>query len=159
MLVPRLKNFFMLNSDEHEFCPANKSQISSNCKFSLAEHELSSASKYRQNTNKTYKVHDMKEKEKIPTSLLLKRDICFLSPVSAICPYICFVYFVSHISAFCPCICLVSHACASCPMYLLSVPCICFVSHVSALCPMNLLCVPCICFVPIFLDMVNISNW
>ena len=27
------KTFFMLNSTEHEICPANKSQITNNCKF------------------------------------------------------------------------------------------------------------------------------
>ena len=31
-------NFFMLNSDEHEICPANKSQTTNNCKFFLAKH-------------------------------------------------------------------------------------------------------------------------
>ena len=32
------KTFFMLNSAEHEICPANKSQITDNCKFFLAKH-------------------------------------------------------------------------------------------------------------------------
>ena len=32
------KTFFMLNSAEHEFCPAYKSQITNNCKFFLAKH-------------------------------------------------------------------------------------------------------------------------
>ena len=32
------KTFFMLNSAEHEICPANKSQITNNCKFFLAKH-------------------------------------------------------------------------------------------------------------------------
>ena len=32
------KTFFMLNSAEHEICPANKSQITNNCKFYLAKH-------------------------------------------------------------------------------------------------------------------------
>ena len=32
------KTFFMLNSTEHEICPANKSQITNNCKFFLAKH-------------------------------------------------------------------------------------------------------------------------
>ena len=32
------KTFFMLNSAEHEFCPANKSQITNNCKFFLDKH-------------------------------------------------------------------------------------------------------------------------
>ena len=39
----------MLNSAEHEICPANKSQITDNCKFflaKLAEHEKFSANKY-----------------------------------------------------------------------------------------------------------------
>ena len=29
--------FFLLNSAEHEICPANKSQITNNCKFFLAK--------------------------------------------------------------------------------------------------------------------------
>ena len=33
-----IKRFFMLNSAEHKICPANKSQITYNCKFFLAEH-------------------------------------------------------------------------------------------------------------------------
>ena len=32
------KSFFMLNSSEHEICPANKSQITNNCKFFLVKH-------------------------------------------------------------------------------------------------------------------------
>ena len=32
------KTFFMLNSAEHETCPANNSQITSICKFFLAKH-------------------------------------------------------------------------------------------------------------------------
>ena len=32
------KTFFMLNSAEHEICPANKSQITDNCKFFGAKH-------------------------------------------------------------------------------------------------------------------------
>ena len=32
------KTFFMLNSAEHEICPANKSQITDNCKFFHAKH-------------------------------------------------------------------------------------------------------------------------
>ena len=32
------KTFFMLNSAEHEICPANKSQIANNCKLFLAKH-------------------------------------------------------------------------------------------------------------------------
>ena len=32
------KTFFMLNSAEHEICPANKSHITNNCKFFLSEH-------------------------------------------------------------------------------------------------------------------------
>ena len=31
------KTFFMLNSAEHEICPANISQITDNCKFFLAK--------------------------------------------------------------------------------------------------------------------------
>ena len=30
--------FFMRNSGEHDICPANKSQITDNCKFFLAKH-------------------------------------------------------------------------------------------------------------------------
>ena len=32
------KTFFMLNLAEHEICPANKYQITNNCKFLLAKH-------------------------------------------------------------------------------------------------------------------------
>ena len=32
------KTFFKLNLVEHEICPANKSQITNNCKFLLAKH-------------------------------------------------------------------------------------------------------------------------
>ena len=32
-----IKLFFMLNSAEHEICPANKSQITNKCKFYLAK--------------------------------------------------------------------------------------------------------------------------
>ena len=32
----------MLNSVEHEICPANKSQMPNNCKFFLAKHRISS---------------------------------------------------------------------------------------------------------------------
>ena len=32
------KTFFMLDSAEHEICPANKSQITNNCKFFFAQH-------------------------------------------------------------------------------------------------------------------------
>ena len=32
------KTFFMLNTAEHEICPANKSQITINCKLPLAKH-------------------------------------------------------------------------------------------------------------------------
>ena len=32
------KTFFMLNSAEHEICPANKSQMTQNCKNFLAKH-------------------------------------------------------------------------------------------------------------------------
>ena len=32
------KTFFMLNSAEHEICPADKSQITNNCNFFLAKH-------------------------------------------------------------------------------------------------------------------------
>ena len=34
------KTFFMLNSAEHEICPAYKSHITNNCKFYLAKHSL-----------------------------------------------------------------------------------------------------------------------
>ena len=38
---PRGYNFFfMLNSTEHEILPADKSQITNNCKFFLAKHSL-----------------------------------------------------------------------------------------------------------------------
>ena len=38
-LWPRgYKTFFMLTSTAHEICPANKSQITNNCKFFLAKH-------------------------------------------------------------------------------------------------------------------------
>ena len=33
-----IKLFSILNSTEHEICPANKSQITNNCKFFLAKH-------------------------------------------------------------------------------------------------------------------------
>ena len=33
-----IKKFFMLNSAEHEICPANKSQIINNCKFFLTKY-------------------------------------------------------------------------------------------------------------------------
>ena len=33
-----IKLFFMLNSAENEICPANKSQITNNCKFFFAKH-------------------------------------------------------------------------------------------------------------------------
>ena len=32
------KHFFVLNSAEHEICPANKSQITNSCKFFLVKH-------------------------------------------------------------------------------------------------------------------------
>ena len=35
--LPGYKMFFMLNSAEHEICPANKSQITNHCKFFLAK--------------------------------------------------------------------------------------------------------------------------
>ena len=35
---PGYKMIFMLNSAEHKICPANKSQITNNCKFFLATH-------------------------------------------------------------------------------------------------------------------------
>ena len=35
---PEIIKLIMLNSDEHEICPANKSQITNNCKFFLAKH-------------------------------------------------------------------------------------------------------------------------
>ena len=34
------KTFFMLNSAEHEIFHANKSQITNNCKFFLAKHDM-----------------------------------------------------------------------------------------------------------------------
>ena len=44
----------MLNSAEHEICPANKNQITNNCKLFLlntAEHEHFSANKYEYANN------------------------------------------------------------------------------------------------------------
>ena len=38
ILARGCKTFFMLNSAEHEICPASKSQITDNCKFFLAKH-------------------------------------------------------------------------------------------------------------------------
>ena len=39
LIWPRgYKTFIMLNSAEHEICPANKSQIIYNCNFFLAKH-------------------------------------------------------------------------------------------------------------------------
>ena len=35
---PEVIKLFMLNSPEHENCPANKSQITNNWKFFLAKH-------------------------------------------------------------------------------------------------------------------------
>ena len=48
----------MLNSAEHEFCPANKSQITNNCNFvkNIAEHENFSANKY-ENANYCWHFH------------------------------------------------------------------------------------------------------
>ena len=49
------KTFFMLNSAEHEFFPANKSQITNNIANSfflnIAEHENFSANKYENANN------------------------------------------------------------------------------------------------------------
>ena len=48
--------FFMLNAAEHEFCPANKSQITNNAiSFlkNIAEHENFSANKY-ENANNSF---------------------------------------------------------------------------------------------------------
>ena len=62
LIWPRgYKTFFMLNSAEHEICPANKSQITDNCKFFLAkhtvaEHENFSADKY-ENANYCWHFH------------------------------------------------------------------------------------------------------
>ena len=54
------KTFFMLNLAKHEIFPANKSQITNNCKFCLAEHivtlENFSANKY-DNTNRCWYFH------------------------------------------------------------------------------------------------------
>ena len=53
------KTFFMLDSAEHEICPANKTQITINCKFFLAkqaEHEYFSANKY-ENANYCWHFH------------------------------------------------------------------------------------------------------
>ena len=35
---PEIIKLFVLNSAEHEICPANKSQITNNCKFFLVKH-------------------------------------------------------------------------------------------------------------------------
>ena len=43
------KTIFMLNSAEHEICPANKDQITDNCNFfllNIAEHENVSDNKF-----------------------------------------------------------------------------------------------------------------
>ena len=53
------KTFFMLNSAKHEICPANKFQITDNCKFfllNIAEHENFSANKYA-NANYCWHFH------------------------------------------------------------------------------------------------------
>ena len=53
------KLFFMLNSAEHEICPANKTQLTNNCKIFLAkrtEHENFSANKY-ENANFCWYFH------------------------------------------------------------------------------------------------------
>ena len=55
-----IKLFFVLNSAEHEICPANKSQITNNCNFflllNIAEHENFSANKY-ENANDRWHFH------------------------------------------------------------------------------------------------------
>ena len=54
---PRFIKLFMLNSAKHEICPANKSQITNNCKFFLAkivQHETFPANKYE---NANYRWH------------------------------------------------------------------------------------------------------
>ena len=57
LIWPRdYKTFFMLNSAEHEVCPANKSQITNNCIFFLAKHENFSANKY-ENANYCWHFH------------------------------------------------------------------------------------------------------
>ena len=43
------KTLFVLNSAEHEICPANKSKITNNCNYfllNIAEHESFSANRY-----------------------------------------------------------------------------------------------------------------
>ena len=55
----------MLNSAEHEICPANKSQITNNCKFFLpktAEHENFPANKY-ENANYCWHFHIIMSRE------------------------------------------------------------------------------------------------
>ena len=50
---------FMLNSAEHEICPANKSQITNSCKnvlLNIPEHENFSANKY-ENANYGWHFH------------------------------------------------------------------------------------------------------
>ena len=53
------KTFFMLNSAEHEYFHANKSQITNSCKLfliNIAEHENFSANKY-ENANYCWHFH------------------------------------------------------------------------------------------------------
>ena len=55
------KTFFMLNSAEHEICPANKPQTTNNSKLpyfllNIAEHEIFSANKY-ENANNSWHFH------------------------------------------------------------------------------------------------------
>ena len=51
-----VKKFFMLNSDKHENCPVNKSQITNNC--NIAEHKNFSVNKY-QNANNSYLFYNL----------------------------------------------------------------------------------------------------
>ena len=55
--APRLWNFFMLNSAEHEICPANKLlTIANSFLLNIVEHENFSANKY-ENANYCWHFH------------------------------------------------------------------------------------------------------
>ena len=51
-----IKLFLMLNSAEHEICPANKSQITNSFLLNLADQEIFSANKY-ENANHCWHFH------------------------------------------------------------------------------------------------------
>ena len=51
---PKVIKLFVLNSAEHEICPANKSKKTNNCNYfllNIAEHESFSANRY-ENANR-----------------------------------------------------------------------------------------------------------